>query len=90
MRQLVDKVREQSSDLWLTFIDVKKAVDSISREGLCGCVLKLLDADQKCCLIKQLHEQAKGAIVSDVGLTGLNYINRGVKLGCILASTRNV
>jgi len=35
-RQNQEKSMEQHQDLYITFVDLTKAFDTVSREGLCG------------------------------------------------------
>lgn len=47
----------------------KKAFDSVGKEGLWICVKAVGCPPNMLYLIKQLHEQTKGAILCDAGLT---------------------
>ena len=84
-RQLMEKCREQKKDLYIAFVDLSKAFDSVDREMLwlvlrkCGCPEKYID------IIKQLHEgmQVKVRVATD--LSESFEVSRGVKQGCVLA-----
>ena len=40
-RQVQEKCREQNLDLYMVFLDLTKAFDSVSREGLSKLLLKI-------------------------------------------------
>ena len=87
VRQLQEKCREQRKSLHIAFVDLTKAFDTVSREGLfailqkIGCPPKLLK------LIKSLHDDMT-ATVSFEGATSDDFAVRcGVKQGCVLAPT---
>ncbi|CAG4979837.1 unnamed protein product [Colias eurytheme] len=87
LRQLQEKCREQQTPLFIAFVDLNKAFDSVSREGLysglehIGCPPKLLS------MIKTFHEETRGVIVYD-GKTSEPFLaRRGVRQGCVMAPT---
>ena len=53
-RQLQEKCQEQRCDLYTTFVDLKKALDTVSRDGLwkilakCGCPEKFISIEGSC------------------------------------------
>ena len=84
-RQLQEKCREQNKDLYMVFIDLTKAFDTVSRPGLWsllakfGCPSKLIN------IIKQLHEGMIGRVCAD-GLESDGFqVTNGVKQGCVIA-----
>ena len=84
-RQLQEKCREQNKDLYMVFIDLTKAFDTVSRSGLWsllakfGCPSKLIN------IIKQLHEGMIGRVCSD-GMESDGFaVTNGVKQGCVIA-----
>ena len=85
LRQLQEKCREQNKGLYVTFIDLTKAFDTVSRTGLwrilekLGCPPKFLE------IIKQLHEDQLGQIRLNGDLSEHFPIANGVKQGCVLA-----
>ena len=86
-RQLQEKCREQRQPLFVAFIDLTKAFDLVSRDGLfkilpkIGCPPKLLS------IIRSFHEDMKGTVVSDGSTSATFNIRSGVKQGCVLAPT---
>ena len=87
LRQLQEKCREQNKGLYITFVDLTKAFDTVSREGLwqilcrLGCPPKFLN------MILQLHENQQGRIRLNNDLSEPFPIKNGVKQGCVLAPT---
>ena len=87
VRQLQEKCREQRRPLYLAFVDLTKAFDTVSRSGLfnllqrIGCPPKLLR------MIISFHDDMKGSVRSDGSSSEPFPILSGVKQGCVLAPT---
>ena len=86
LRQL-QKCREQNRPLYLAFIDLTKAFDLVSREGLflllqkIGCPPTLLE------IIVSFHDNMQATISYKGSLSDSFPIKSGVKQGCVLAPT---
>ena len=87
LRQLQEKCREQRRPLYLAFIDLTKAFDLVSRNGLfallerIGCPPKLLK------MITSFHVDMNGTVQFDGSSSDPFPIKNGVKQGCVLAPT---
>ncbi|KAI8516527.1 hypothetical protein Bbelb_051080 [Branchiostoma belcheri] len=87
LRQLQEKCREQRQPLFIGFIDLTKAFDLVSRDGLfkilakIGCPPKLLR------MIQSFHTGMKGVVQFDGSSSEAFDIRSGVKQGCVLAPT---
>ena len=87
LRQLQEKCREQQQPLLVAFIDLTKAFDLVSKDGLfkilpkIGCPPRLLN------IIRFFHEEMKGTGVFDGSTSDLFDIQSRVKQGCVLALT---
>ena len=87
LRQLQEKCREQNKGLYVTFVDLTKAFDTVSRKGLwqilerLGCPPKFLS------MVMQLHEDQRGQVRNSNDLSEPFTIINGVKQGCVLAPT---
>ncbi|XP_062615832.1 uncharacterized protein LOC134277519 [Saccostrea cucullata] len=87
LRQLQEKCREQRRPLYIAFIDLTKAFDLVSRQGLftllhrIGCPPKLLR------IISSFHEDMQGTVQYDGSSSDPFPIKSGVKQGCVLAPT---
>ena len=87
LRQLQEKCREQRQPLFVAFIDLTKAFDLVSRDGLfkilprIGCPPRLLS------IIRSFRDDMKGTVVFDGSTSDTFDIRSGMKQGCVLAPT---
>ena len=87
IRQLQEKCREQRQPLYMAFIDLTKAFDLVSRDGLFKVLHKIGCPPTLLSIIKSFHDDMKGTVVFD-GSTSTSFnIRSGVKQGCVLAPT---
>ena len=83
--QIQEKCREQNIGLYAAFVDLTKAFDTVSRDGLwkllarLGCLLKFLT------ILRQLHEGQQGQVKHNGSLPGSFPLSNGVKQSCVLA-----
>ena len=76
LRQLQEKCREQNKSLYTVFIDMTKAFDFMSRDGLFK-VLARIGCPKK--LIKSFHDGMKGVVQFDGASSTPFNIKSGVK-----------
>ena len=87
LKHLQEKCREQTQPLFIAFIDLIKAFDLVSRDGLfqilpkIGCPPKLIS------IIRSFHEVMKGTVVFDDSTSAAFNIRNRMKQGCVLAPT---
>ncbi|XP_051889891.1 uncharacterized protein LOC127580446, partial [Pristis pectinata] len=87
LRQLQEECREQRQPLYVAFIDLTKAFDLVSRDGLfriltrIGCPSRLLR------IVQSFHTDMKGVVQFDGSSSEAFNIRSGVKQGCVLAPT---
>ena len=87
LRQLQEKCREQHMPLYIAFIDLTKAFDLVSRDGLfkllpkIGCPPKLQN------MIESFHTDTKGTVQLNGSSSEPFQFRSGVKQGCVLAPT---
>ncbi|KAG7305186.1 hypothetical protein JYU34_009222 [Plutella xylostella] len=87
LRQLQEKCREHRTPLYMAFVDLNKAFDTVSRKGLyevlcrVGCPPKLLK------LVRSFHDNMNGSVMFDGERSTAFCVNRGVRQGCVLAPT---
>ena len=86
-RQLQEKCQEQHRDLYMTFVDLTKAFDMVSREGLWqikekfGCPPKFIT------VIRQFYDGMMVKVFDDGDESEAFPVTNGVKQGCVLAPT---
>ncbi|XP_063531447.1 uncharacterized protein LOC134742328 [Cydia strobilella] len=87
LRQLQEKSREHRVPLYMAFVDLNKAFDTVSRDGLyevlsgIGCPPKLLS------IIKSFHDGMNASVIFDGEKSVPFRVNRGVRQGCVLGPT---
>jgi len=87
LRQLQEKCREQGRPLYVAFIDLIKAFDLVSRDGLFKILAKIGCPPTLLKIVKSFHDDMKGTIVYDGSTSDPFDIRSGVKQGCVLAPT---
>ena len=86
-RQLQEKCQEQNIDLYSTYVDLTKAFDTVSREGLWKIMVKYGHPRKFIAIVRQLHDGML-ARVQEKGETSEPFpVSNGVKQSCVLAPT---
>ncbi|XP_060759866.1 uncharacterized protein LOC132870238 [Neoarius graeffei] len=87
-RQLQEKCREQHLPLYMAFIDLTKAFDSMNRPAL-WCILSKIGCREKYLkILRLLHDDMTATIVGNGGCETAPFkVHTGVKQGCIIAPT---
>ena len=82
-RQLQDKCQEQNIDLYSTYVDLTKAFDTVSREGLWkimyGCPRKFI------AIVRQLHDGMLARVQENGEISKPFPVSNGLKQDCVLA-----
>jgi len=87
LRQLQEKCREQHTPLYVAFIDLTKAFDLVSRDGLFKILPKIGCPPKLQSLIESFHSNMKGTVQFNSSFSEPFDIRNGVKQGCVLAPT---
>ena len=87
LRQIQEKCREQNMGLYAAFVDLTKAFDTVSHDGLWKILARLGCPPKFLTFLRQLHESQQGQVKHNGFLSGSFSISNGVKQGCILAPT---
>ena len=87
IRQLQEKCREQQMPLYIASIDLTKAFDLVSRQGLFQLLKKIDCPPQLHNIIASLHEDMQAVVSFDEKTSEPFTIQSGVKQGCVLAPT---
>ena len=86
-RQLQEKCMEQHQDLYLTFVDLTKAFDTVSREGLWKIMEKFGCPRKFIAIVRQFHDGMMARVLDDGEESDAFPVTNGVKQGCVLAPT---
>ena len=86
-RQLQEKCQEQHSDLFVTFVDLTKAFDTVSREGLWKIMKKFGCPSKFITIVQQFHDGMMVKVMDDGEQSEAFPVTNGVKQGCVLAPT---
>ena len=82
-RQLQEKCQGQNVDLYMTFVDLTKAFDSVSRDGL----LKIMANARYISMVRQFHDGMQACVRNDGEYSEPFPVTKGVKQGCVMAPT---
>ena len=86
-RQLQEKYQELNMDLCMTFVDLTKAFDTGSREGLWKIMAKFGCLTKFIAMVRQFHDGMLARVQNDGEFSDQFLVINGVKLGCVLAPT---
>ena len=86
-RQLQEKCQEQHCDLYMTFVDLTKAFDTVSRDGLWKIMEKFGCPSKFTTLVRQFHDGMMVKVLDDGDESDAFPVTNGVKQGCVLAPT---
>ena len=84
-RQLQEKCVEKQQDLFTTFVDLTKAFDSVSRNGLWKILAKFGCLEKFVKIISLFHDGMVARVLNDGGSSEPFQVTNGVKQGCVLA-----
>uniref|UniRef100_H3AFC1 Reverse transcriptase domain-containing protein n=1 Tax=Latimeria chalumnae TaxID=7897 RepID=H3AFC1_LATCH len=84
---LQEKSHEQQAPLYVAFIDLQKAFDMVSRNGIYKILLKIGCPQKMLSLFKEFHEGMKAIIQYENETSSEFSIDTGMKQGCVLAPT---
>lgn len=87
LRQLQEKSREQGRHLYLCFVDLEKAFDSVPREALWLVLTKIGCTEKFVRLLRLLHDDMECCVSVDNEQSNFFPVTCGVKQGCVLAPT---
>ena len=87
LRQLMEKCRLYSEDLYLLFIDLTKAFDTVNRKGLWACLEKVGCPKHFVGLIRSFHDGMNVTVREGGDRSQPFGVTSGTKQGCVLAPT---
>ena len=83
-RQLQEKCQEQNVDLYMTFVDLTKAFDTVSGEGLWKIMAKVGCPAKFIAMVRQFHDGMLARDQNDGEFSDPFHLTNGVKHGCVL------
>ena len=86
-RQPQEKSIEQHQDLYMTFVDLTKAFDTVSRNGLWKIMAKFGCPEKLVTIVKQFHDGMMARVLDNGNSSNAFQVTSGVKQGCVLAPT---
>ncbi|BHF75555.1 hypothetical protein SprV_0501865100 [Sparganum proliferum] len=86
--QLQEKWQEMRTHLYSTFVDLTKAFDTVSREGLWEIMQKFGCSELFTQMVRQLHDDMMARVTDNGAASEAFAVTNGVKQGCVLAPTR--
>ena len=84
-RQLQEKCQKQNMDLYMTFVDLTKAFDTVSREGLWKIMAKFGCPTKFIAMVMQFHDGMLARVQNEGEFSDPFPLTNGVKQGCVLA-----
>jgi len=85
-RQLFEKSREHDDSLLALFVDLRKAYDSVSREGLWQVLRKYGVPPMMLSMIRSCHDGMTAVVRVSDGTTDSISVRNGLRQGCTMAT----
>ena len=85
LRQVAEKVREKNEELYMVFIDLTKAFDTVNRDALWKVLKKLGIPDNMLNVIISFHDGMRASVVSNGESSDPFNVTNGTKQGCVMA-----
>ena len=86
-RQLVEKAIEHNTKLFMLFIDLQKAYDSVPREALWRVLIKYGVPQSMLNVIRSLHDCMSAEVTVDGQVAPQFEVCNGLRQGCVIAPT---
>ena len=86
-RQLVEKAREHNQSLYMLFVDLRKAYDSVPKQALWKVLEKCRVPPKLLSLVKSCHEGMRAEVRVGSTTTDEVEVRNGLRQGCTLAPT---
>ena len=85
LRQIQEKAMEQNQELYMVFVDLTKAFDTVSRDALWKVLAKLGVPEKMLNVIVSFHEGMCASVRSNGQQSDCFSVTNGTKQGCVLA-----
>ena len=77
LRQVQEKCREQNQDLYMVFVDLTKAFDSVGRKGLWSLLAKVGCPEKAINIIRSFHDGMVGCVLNESSISDPFAVNNG-------------
>ena len=84
-RQLQEKCQEQICDLYTSFVDLTKAFDTVSRDGLWKILAKYGCWEKFISIVREFNDGMRARVQDNGDILEAFAVTNGVKQGCVLA-----
>ena len=78
---------ERNQDLYVVFVDLTKAFDTVNRDALWHVLKKLGCPEKFVNVVKSLHDGMEARVLDQGSFSATFSVSNGVKQGCVLAPT---
>jgi hypothetical protein len=85
MRRLMEQTRRDGKPLYLCFVDLKAAYDTVNRSALWEVLLEYGISDKLCRMIKCLYKATEAAIKCEGEISDWFEVRTGLRQGCLLS-----
>ena len=85
--RLQEKRQEQNIDLYMIFVDLTKAFDTVSRNGLWEIMAKFSCPPRYIAMVWQFHDGMQARVQNDGEYSEPFPVTNGIKQGCVMAPT---
>lgn len=85
VKMIMEKYRAHNKDLFMTFIDYKKAFDSVNHGKLWKEMIEMGFSSHLVNLIKKLYASQQACVRLNVGKTEWFSVSKGVRQGCVIS-----
>ena len=86
-RQLQEECKELNVDLYMTFVDLTKAFDTVNRDGLWKIMAKFGYPPRFMAMVRQFHDGMQACVQNDGEFSEPFEVRNGIKQGCVMAPT---
>jgi hypothetical protein len=83
--ELMDQAKKKKKPLYMAFVDLRKAYDTVWRGGLWSCLEKKGLGGKFLNIVKELYKDHSRRVRTVGGMTDWIRCNKGVKQGCVLS-----
>ncbi|VDM03322.1 unnamed protein product [Schistocephalus solidus] len=87
VRQLQEKCQKMQNHLYLTFVDLTKAFDTVNRDGLWKVMQKFGFPERFTHMVRQLHDGMTARVTDNGTVSEAFAVANGVKQSCVLTPT---